>query len=222
MISIYDGPSFEDSDAFMDVHTTDVGTLGQCKSGTGNPAGSCNNAGWMNAYQSGAMLSPAVNASTSHCILPNAAIAWKQPNGFYYPPAFHSRNIAFQDVDIRHFVIQPLWEPKSFTPDIATIQKTYCGWQPADFTNFTDVDRQTELSDDDGAITGLVSGMPPGNEPSISVTKDAFFNAPLITNECASSIPGATATVDTSPYQYVTTALFPKCAVLAAHAKPAG
>jgi len=36
MISIYDGPSFEDSDAFMDVHTTDVGTLGQCKSGTGN------------------------------------------------------------------------------------------------------------------------------------------------------------------------------------------
>jgi hypothetical protein len=212
MISIYDGPSFEDSDAFMDVHTTDVGTLSECKSGSGNPPGSCNNAGWMNAYQSGAMLLPAVNSSTSHCILPNAAIAWKQPNGFYYPPAFHSRNIAFQNVDIRHFVIQPLWEPKSFTPDISTIQNTYCGWQPGDFTNFTDVDRQTELSDDDGAITGLVSGTPPNSEPSISVTKDAFFNAPLVTNECASSIPGATATVDTSPYQYVTTALFPKCA----------
>lgn len=32
MVSIYDGPSFEDSDAFMDVGTTDVGSLSQCKS----------------------------------------------------------------------------------------------------------------------------------------------------------------------------------------------
>ena len=44
------------------------------------------------------------------CYLPNAAIAWKQPNGFYYPPAFHSRNLYFdQDVDIRHFVVEPLF-----------------------------------------------------------------------------------------------------------------
>jgi hypothetical protein len=212
MISIYDGPSFEDSDAFMNVSATDIGTLGECKPGAGNLAGSCTNSGWMNAYQSGALLSPVGNKTGNHCILPNAAIAWKQPNGFYYPPAFHSRNIAFQDVDIRHFVIQPLWKPKSFTPDIATIQDTYCTWQPGDFTNFTDVDRQTELSDDDGAITGLVSGTPPNNEPSISITKDPFFNAPLVTDECASAVPGANATVDTSPYQYVTTALFPSCA----------
>ncbi|MGA9720137.1 MAG: chitobiase/beta-hexosaminidase C-terminal domain-containing protein [Acidobacteriaceae bacterium] len=209
MISIYDGPSFEDSDAFMDVHITDVGTLSECKSG-GNPAGSCNTR-WMNAFQSGVMLSPATNNGNNHCILPNAAIAWKQPNGFYYPPAFHSKNLGFENVDIRHFVIQPLWKPKSFQPDIDTVQNTYCTWQPLDFTNFTDVDRQTELSDDDGAITGLVSGTAASYEPSISVTKDAFFNAPLVTDECASGLPGAKATVDTSPYQYVTTALFPDC-----------
>jgi hypothetical protein len=114
-------------------------------------------------------------------------------------------------VDIRHFVVQPLWEPHSFTPNLASIQKTYCAWEPADFTQFTDVDRQTELSDDDGAITGLVSGTPPRNEPSISVTKDVFYNGPLVTPECASSAVGAVATVDTSAYQYVTTAIYPKC-----------
>jgi hypothetical protein len=211
MISIYDGPSFEDSDAFMDVGTTDVGSLGQCKS-KDNPAGNCTTLGWMNAYRSGVMQAPAGNNPENRCVLPNAAIAWKQPNGFYYPPAFHSDNIAFQNVDIRHFVIQPLWEPGTFKPDIPAIKNTYCAWEPGDFGNFTDVDRQTELSDDNGSITGLVSGTPPDIEPSISVTKDPFFNAPLVTPECASSILDDEATVDTSPYHYVTTAIFPKCA----------
>ena len=46
------------------------------------------------------------------CYLPNAAIAWKQPNGFYYPPAFHSQNLMFQQQPtglIRHFLIEPLF-----------------------------------------------------------------------------------------------------------------
>lgn len=215
MISIYDGPSFEDSDAFMDVYTTDIGSLGQCKP-AGNPAGSCRTLGWMNGYQSGALQVPPGNNANDRCVLPNAAIAWKQPNGFYYPPAFHSRNLAFQNVMIRHFVVQPLWLPQSFTPNLPAIQNTYCAYETADFTQFTDVDRQTELSDDDGGLTGLVSGTPPNNEPSISITKDPFYNAPLVTDECASAppkpAPGASATVDTSPYQYVTTAIFPTCA----------
>ncbi|MEO6964441.1 MAG: chitobiase/beta-hexosaminidase C-terminal domain-containing protein, partial [Acidobacteriaceae bacterium] len=88
MLSIYDGPSFEDSDAFMDVHTTDIGTLGDCKGGGNNP-GSCRSRGWMNGYQSGALQVPPGNDASNRCVLPNAAIAWKQPNGFYYPPAFH-------------------------------------------------------------------------------------------------------------------------------------
>jgi hypothetical protein len=214
LISIYDGPSFEDGDAFMDVHVTDIGTLGDCKNGvTGNPnpAGGCQNLKWMNGTQSGVMQVPPTNNASNQCVLPNAAIAWKQPNGFYYPPAFHSQDITFQNVDIRHFVVQPLWQPGGFTPDLNAVQKTYCSWQPADFTQFTDVDRQTELSDDDGSITGLVSGTPPANEPSISVTKDVFYNAPLVTDECASEVPGGKATVDTSPYQYVTTAIYPQC-----------
>ncbi|HXP07882.1 MAG TPA: G8 domain-containing protein [Acidobacteriaceae bacterium] len=211
LLNIYDGPSFEDSDAFADVHTTTVGTLGECKPGGNDAAGSCSTLKWMNAYTPGVMQKPATNKPSNACILPNAAIAWKQPNGFYYPPAFHSTHLAFSDVDIRHFVVQPLWLPNSFEQDPQATRKTYCTWESGQFSNFTDVDRQTELSDDNGSLTGLTSNTEGTKEPSISVTRDPFFNAPLVTPECASSVPELTATVDTSPYQYVTTALYTPC-----------
>ena len=46
----------------------------------------------------------------STCYLPNAAIGWKQPNGFFYPPAFHVKNLFFDNVDLRHYVINPLFQ----------------------------------------------------------------------------------------------------------------
>src|SRR5260370_8675622 len=77
--------------------------------------------------------------------------------------------------------------------------------------DFTDVDRQTELNDDDGSLTGLAQ--------TISVNLDQFFSAPVETVECESGpfiddtlkplLPPGTA--KTSPYDYVTTAIFPKC-----------
>ena len=211
LFNIYDGPAFEDADAFADVHTTTIGTLGECKPGGGNPVGSCATLKWMNAFTPGVLQSPPTRHNSNACILPNAAIAWKQPNGFYYPPAFHSRNLAFHDVDIRHFVIQPLWRPNSFEQDSEATANTYCTWEPQQFSNFTDVDRQTELSDDNGTLTGLTSNTEGRPEPSISVTRDPFFNAPLVTPECASSAAELAATVDTSPYQFVTTALYTPC-----------
>ena len=142
------------------------------------------------------------------CYLPNAAIAWKQPNGFYYPPAFHSRNLYFdQDVDIRHFVIEPLFKPGTFQTndtcrqgdgDAACVKNRYCTWVPTMFDNFTDIDRQTELNDDDGSLTGYVN--------TISVNEDHFFNAPIEAFECDSDL-----TAKTSPYDYVTTVVYPGC-----------
>ena len=75
LFNIYDGPSFEDSDAFADVHTTTVGTLGECKPG-GNTPGSCATLGWMNAYTPGVLQRPATNrqfermhsAQRRHCL----------------------------------------------------------------------------------------------------------------------------------------------------------
>ena len=107
--------------------------------------------------------------------MPNAAIAWKQPNGFYYPPAFHSTNLYFGvgTVDIRHFVIEPIFEPGTYTTKVEGpdgVKAKYCNWNKGMFTGYTDVDRQTELSDDDGSLTGY--------QKTVSVNNDSFFNAP--------------------------------------------
>ena len=60
--------------------------------------------------------------------MPNAAIGWKQPNGFYYPPALYSKNLDFNNVDIRHFVIEPLFQPGTYVnAPLATLQTQYCG-----------------------------------------------------------------------------------------------
>ena len=88
------------------------------------------------------------------------------------------------------------------------------------FLNFSDVDRQTELNDDDGSLTGLDGWLTKPTE-TISVNEDPFFRAPVQTAQCRSNLgvdgtnackgnnPPEPATARTSPYSYVTTALFP-------------
>ena len=80
-------------------------------------------------------------------------------NGFYYPPAFNSANLVFDNVDIRHFVIQPLFHPNSFNDNFDAIKNTYCSWADNMFSadGFTDIDRETELTDRDGSLTGLTA-----------------------------------------------------------------
>ncbi len=210
LINIYDGPTYQDSDAFKDISVTDIGTLNQCKPG-GNNVGSCTTLGWSNAFGAGVLQSPATNNPSNRCVLPNAAISWKQPNGFYYPPAFHEYNLAFENVDLRHYVVEPLWLPGTFMQDAVATTNTYCTWEPDLFVNFTDVDRQTELTDDMGSLTGLASGTAAAPGPTTVVNNDPFFNAPLSVPECSSSAPNLTGTATTSPYEYVTTAIFPSC-----------
>ena len=100
LFSIYDGPSYQDSNAYLDIVPTRLTDLGaQCHPSQSN---ACPEA--MKLYgRLGGMPKDANNS----CYLPNAAIGWKQPNGFFYPPAFHSQNLFFDKADIRHFVIQP-------------------------------------------------------------------------------------------------------------------
>lgn len=112
--SIYDGPSYQQSNAFLDITRT---TLNDCDL-SNNPPGPrarCDASKWMEGKVTGI---PGVIRCTgtgglicapSGCYLPNAAIAWKQPNGFYYPPSFHSKNLYFNNVEIRHYVIEPFF-----------------------------------------------------------------------------------------------------------------
>jgi len=150
----------------------------------------------------------------------------KQPNGFYYPPEFHSQNLFFNNVDIRHFVIEPLFQLGTYNVNTTLTPDRYCVQNGAMFSGFTDIDRQTELGDDDGSLTGLLG--PPARQaqqyfPAISVNKDSFFNVPVETVECASDIPDnmpqpwgtcnlsepLCGTANTSPYEYVTSVVFP-------------
>ncbi|MEW6145797.1 MAG: pentapeptide repeat-containing protein [Thermodesulfobacteriota bacterium] len=197
LFNIYDGPSFEDSNAFFDIKKTfiDDCTVGQ---------GSCS----ASKSMYGRVPLMPYDKKKNQCYLPNAAIAWKQPNGFYYPPAFHSANLYFRNnVDIRHFVIEPLFQPGKFAfqSDDERTKQNYCTFTlnnsegfGGSFGNFSAIDRQTILNDDDGSLTGLKN--------TISVNEDPFFNAPTETLECQSE-----ETAKTSPYDYVTTVIYPDC-----------
>jgi hypothetical protein len=73
------------------------------------------------------------------------------------------------------------------------------------------------LNDDDGSLTGLLSPATPAEGETISVNLDHFFTAPVEAPECASfdlktasgSRTGGTA--KTSPYEYVSTVVYPGC-----------
>jgi hypothetical protein len=234
LFNIYDGPNFQDSNAYLDVKLRTLddcspdpnGRCTTCKTGIDCPSK------WPQGTTTGVLRDPTKpKDSKGSCYLPNAAIAWKQPNGFYYPPAFDSRNLFFNNVDIRHFVIEPLFKEvtskaeHAFTTDQGEIKLDYYTRTPDMFDNFTDIDRQTELTDLDGSLTGLlalpkVKATAPVAEAevtnqgaTISVNQDEFFDAPTETLECRSGEPTiAEGTAKTSPYEYVTTVLYPECA----------
>ena len=106
LLNIYDGPSHQDSNAYLDINISEPNK--------------CSPDGGGSLFFERRIRWPGTSAfcrirRRQSCYIPNAAIAWKQPNGFYYPPAFHSKNLFFNNVDIRHFVVEPLF--KEITPE---------------------------------------------------------------------------------------------------------
>ena len=229
LFNIYDGPSYQDSNVFLDIEPTPC-VAPDCIYAFGTPG--------LRKYTSG--------TNQGKCYMPNAAIAWKQPNGFIYPPAFHSTNLFFDNVGIRHYVIEPLFQAPAgvtgsldfgqggtYLTDTKRAGDEYCG--SVSFTGFTGIDRQTILNDDDGSLTGLVNSVT-ADQPArlrlkqtISVNEDSFFDAPVKTAECKSNVgvdpdkacpkqgklPAtlSPSTAMTSPYDYVTTVIVPGCSL---------
>lgn len=218
MYNIYDGPSYQDSDAFVDITKT---TLEGCTQNSGAVC-SGNPNFWMYGLMTGIPMDT-TKPSGMQCYMPNAAIAWKQPNGFFYPPAFHENNLYFSNVDVRHFVIEPLFKPTDYLHPFVFDQNAanlrYCTLNSAMFSGaWTDIDRQTELTDDDGSLTGLISQQVQnkGTHEVTVVNEDDFFNAPYQDVECGSDINTSplskTGTAKSSPYEYVSTVIYPSCA----------
>ncbi len=197
MFNIYDGPASEDSNAYLDIKRYDLGT-------------NANKSVYKLINGIPKALEPTNDVPEGDCYIQNAAIAWKQPNGFYYPPTFHSRNLFFDNVDIRHYVIDPHWFHGTYVTNPTEAEKRYCTQNDAIFNNFSAIDRQTELTDDDGSLTGYAD--------TISVNEDSFFAAPIDGIQCSSdnaTPEGGTAL--TSPYGtpqtgYVTSVVYPECA----------
>jgi hypothetical protein len=195
LFNIYDGPADQDSNAYLAIKKTDL-------MGTTTPPTEVykNVNGIPKSVQLNSPPTPAI--PVGNCYIQNAAIAWKQPNGFYYPPTFHSNNLFFKNVDIRHYVIVPQFVPNTYKTAPGQ-QLRYCTSALDMFGNFSSIDRQTVLTDDDGSLTGYAK--------TISVNEDPFFKAPIEGLECRSD--GATpegGTARTSPYEYVTTVVYPE------------
>ena len=255
LFNIYDGPAAQYNNIYADVKITKIGSdtrnpdISQnstnCVTDPNLGSSNCTSLGFQATRNNGNVVRRNISGLDDECFIPNAAIAWKQPNGFYYPPAFHSENLVFSNVDIRHYVIQPLFKDyalsyfqtnvdkcDSGTPDDQkkckqrSVPYNYCSWASNMFAGtFSDIDRETELTDDDGSLTGLTASNavePPADRPSISVTKATFNSAPVTTDECSSgqfssfnnTQDGQTAngtgyaTVNTSPYEYMSLAVF--------------
>jgi hypothetical protein len=227
LFTIYDGPAFQANNVYLNVSSTDITDC--LVNGNGN----CGQSNFPLARNQGVL----VDAKAGKCYLPNAAIAWKQPNGFYYPPSFDSENLWFDNVDIRHFVVEPffVFNPKDpnnpFSERQKDIADRYCTYTSPDnvgngtqFINFTHVDRQTILNDTDGSLTGLLADDSTDKndpyKPTISINEDTFFNSPKITPECLSDVgvepnnpDKRVFTARTSPYEWVTTAMIADCAI---------
>lgn len=214
LINIYDGPSHQSRNAFMDINISKLG----CKPGSDcstDPIPYGRNNGVLN------------DKPRTYCYLPNAAIGWKQPNGFYYPPAFHSNNLWFSNVDIRHFVVEPLFltikplDTDPFQQDQTAVNDRYCTHSNDMFSaSFNHIDRQTVLNDDDGTLTGLLGSRKKTDYESISINEDPYFDAPVTTPECLSDVgvipkadPTPFATATTSPYEWLSTAIISDCGV---------
>jgi hypothetical protein len=205
LFSVYDGPAFQDSNAYLNItrRTIDdckpfvdkVNKVGRCDPVLEN--GKPRQSAWIAGFVNGLPMDSS-KADAPFCYMPNAAIGWKQPNGFFYPPAFHSLNLFFKDVEIRHFVISPLFLEGTNNTDTNEVAKAYCIWNSQLFTGFAGNDRQTVLNDDDGTLTGYAK--------TTVINLDAFFAAPVDALQCRSDKSSRT-----SPYEYVSTVVYPAC-----------
>jgi len=217
LFNIYDGPAFQEKNFYLDINHTTT----DCSPGSGTCAGS----GYPLARNIGVL-----EDDVKECYLPNAAIAWKQPNGFYYPPAFNSRKLWFDSVDIRHFVVEPFFTTNpadSYDPffqNQTKIMERYCTYNGNTFSGFNHIDRQTVLNDDDGSLGGLLAKEQTKTgtimRSTIMINEDPYFKSPLITPECLSDKGVAPLnqenlpfTAYTSPYEWLSTAITAKCAL---------
>lgn len=221
LINIYDGPAYADGNTFLNVGSW------QCDP---QPAAGQDFDGPLPCGVYSSTTQPLAPDGSNEMLVLDAAIGWKQPNGFYYPPAFAYRGNAFyadlpEEVDPDH----PLHQCYSYDPDTDQFEMRPgdCRHNAFDRTQdyiagdlintkapptittaesnqlpTTPIDFSTILLDLDGSLTGASSRLGELERlPTTSVSRNTFYDAPSQSGECLSY------GVQTSPFQFVTTAM---------------
>lgn len=202
LINIYDGPFFAEGNAFANAQPFECDAA---EVDGGNPECGI----YMSTIQPRSCR-PAPSATpgpADMCVI-NAAVGWKQPNGFYYPPAFAFENSAFDSETARHNVVDqynPYIQGNVANPDAPSVYdplRTYTGITP--------IDSSTILNDLDGTFTGNCWGedcdmqaLPSPQRRTASVSANHFFDAPSQSPECRSY------GVQTAPNEFLTTVVAP-------------
>jgi hypothetical protein len=182
LISIYDGPFFADGNIFTNVAPFDC-----------DPTSLVSCGAYLSTVQP--MNTGAGITATMH--VANAAIGWKQTNGFYYPPAFALRHSGFDSTSQRHNVIDQYDTYISGTPLSLSAPSTYAPVSRQ--ASVTPIDFSTLLLDLDGTLTGMVPGGAVTSTLTTSLSLNHYFDAPSQVPECLSF------GVQTAPTEYATT-----------------
>lgn len=182
LITIYDGPFFADGNVFTNVARFDETPITQ-------PADKLDPA--TTVYSSTTQPVSAGNAGNYTVI--DAAIGWKQPNGFYYPPAFAFRKSAFDARSERHNVLDlytGYWQGSLLGAPQRKPLPQMGDVTPIDFT--------TILNDLDGTLNGMA---PAGGASSrtAGLSNNHFYDAPFSVAQCNSF------GTETIPHDFVTT-----------------
>ena len=201
MISIYDGPFFAEGNVFLETPTF------TCKpwiptAPNSTALESCGiyaltNQPWIDPDSTKPPTGVVPVTMDDEMEVVDAAVGWKQPNGFYYPPAFAFLKSDFDGVTERHNV---------FDQYTRYVQGQFQGnpiHQPLSSFGTTPVDSTTLLIDLDGTLTGMGVDTAAGasRKRTSSLSLNTFFDAPSQDEECLSF------GVQTSPYDQVTTTM---------------
>ena len=231
LVTIYDGPHFADGNTFVNVG-----------SWTCNPQPCQGKANCDTTFECGIYSSteqPAVeddNGQLTKMEVIDAAIGWKQPNGFYYPPAFAYRKSTFvkslpdMPADVKALnqcysfgdkddFAEPSQRDGSCRHNVIDRTRPYIKGNmispnaaPDIFgpggkpQPVTPIDFSTILLDLDGSLTGATGSLSGETAETSSVSRNPFFDAPAQSPECLSF------GLQTSPYEFVTTMLAPLAA----------
>lgn len=185
LLTIYDGPFFADGSVFAGTAPFDRTPVTQ----SAPPAPLTSGA---SVYDSTNQPEAAGDASRYRVI--DAAIGWKQPNGFYYPPAFAFRGSAFDAGTERHNVFDLYTDYWQGSLIGAPVKRSLL-----EFGDVTPIDSTTILNDLDGTLNGVVpSGGPPR---TAGLSNNHFYDVPFSVAQCNSF------GTDTIPHDFVTTVI---------------